>query len=139
GFYLLAILTYLEFDEDGRWRWYGLSLAAFLLALLSKSAVVMLPFVLMCCLWWKHGRVWRKDVFRIVPFIGLSLILGAVTVWFHQHRALVLGGLTAPAGGFLSRVAAAGWALWFYLYKAVLPFALCAIYPKWNVDASRWL
>src|SRR5437868_4003415 len=44
-FYALAILLYLEFDEERHWRWYGLSLAAFLLALVSKSAVVMLPVV----------------------------------------------------------------------------------------------
>lgn len=137
--YAMAIVLYLRFDEDGRWSWYSLSLAAFLLALLSKTAVVMLPFVLLGCVWWLRGRVQRKDFLCIGPFIVLSLALGVVSVWFHHNRALVLGGLTDRTGNVLSRLAAAGWALWFYLYKAILPWNLCAIYPKWNVDASRWI
>ena len=28
---------------------------------------------------------------------------------------------------------------WFYLYKALLPFDLTVIYPKWEIDASRWV
>ncbi len=138
-FYAIAILLYLRFDERGRRRCYGLSLVAFLLALLSKTSVVMLPAVLWACVWWRHGRVQRQDVLRIGPFIGLSLALGVVSVWFHHNRALVLGGLTDRTGNVLSQVAAAGWALWFYLDKAVLPWNLCAIYPNWNVNASHWI
>jgi Flp pilus assembly protein TadD len=138
-FYAAAILLYLRFDEEGRWRWYGFSLAAFLLALLSKAAVVMLPMVLLGCVWWLRGRVQRKDFLRIGPFIALSLVLGVVTMWFQHNRALALGKLSVPTGGVLSHVAAAGCAPWFYLYKALLPWNLCAIYPKWNVDASRWI
>lgn len=120
-FYLAAILSYLRFDEEGRWRWYGFSLAAFLLALLSKSAVVMMPIVLLGCVWWQHGRVRWKDSLYIGPFIAASLILGLVTTWFQHNRALALGGLSTPTSSILSRVAAAGYALWFYLYKALLP------------------
>ena len=144
-FYAAALLMYLRFDEGTQpfaakgWGWYGFSFAAFLLALLSKSAVVMLPVVLLGCLWWLHGRVQRKDLLRIGPFIALSLMLGLVTMWFHHNRALLLGELTVRTGNIFSRVAAAGCALWFYLYKALLPWNLCAIYPKWNVDVSHWV
>ena len=118
-FYAVAILLYLRFDEENRWRWYGLSLAAFLLALFSKSAVVMLPVVLLGCVWWRRGRVRWNDLLRSMPFFALSLALGLVTIWFQHNRALAGG--TVRTVGFPFRLAAAGWAPWFYLYKALLP------------------
>jgi len=135
-FYLAAILLYLRFDEGGGRRWYGASLMAFLLALLSKTAVVLLPVVLLGCLWWSRGRVRWKDVLRCVPFFILSLVLGLVTVWFQDHRALA--EMPVRTDSFLARLATAGWAVWFYLYKSLLPANLMVIYPKWHVDPAHW-
>ena len=134
--YAGAILWYLRFDEEGRWRWYGLSLAAFVLALLSKTAIIMVPFVLLGCVWWRHGRVRWKDFLSSVPYFVPSLMMGLVTIFQHQR---VLAGAVVRTGGFASRLAAAGWIPWFYLYKALLPVDLTSIYPKWEVDAFRWI
>jgi protein O-mannosyl-transferase len=135
-FYTVTILLYLRFDEEGGWRWYyGFSLAAFLLALLSKTAVVMLPFVLLGCVWWRRGRITRKNLLCSGPFFALSLVLGLVTIWFQYNCALE--GHTVRTAGFLSRLAAAGWVPWFYFYKAIVPFNLSVIYPHWNIDGSR--
>ncbi len=136
-FFLMTILLYLKFDEESRWRWLGFSLVAFLLALLAKSAVVMLPVVLLGCVWWQHGRVRGKDVLCIGPFFVLSLGLGLATIWFQYHR--VLKGGTIRADGFLSRLTTAGCAPWFYLYKVFLPFDLNAVYPRWDINPSRWI
>jgi tetratricopeptide (TPR) repeat protein len=136
-FYAVAILLYLKFDADGRWRWYALSLGAFLLALFSKTGVVMLPFALLGCVWWLHGRLRWRDWRRSVPFFALSLLFGLVTVWFQYHR--VLRGTVFRAEGFLSKLVAAGWVVWFYLGKVLWPVNLSVIYPKWNVDASHWV
>jgi len=136
-FFALSILWYLRFDETSHWRWYGWSLAAFLLALLSKAAVVMLPVVLLGCVWWLHGRLRSRDWLRTVPFFALSILLGLTTVWFQYHRG-TLSGRVVHVGGLFSRVAAAGFAPWFYLSKAVLPLDLCMVYPRWNPGAWGW-
>jgi tetratricopeptide (TPR) repeat protein len=132
-----AVLLYLRFDEQDQKHWYILSLTTFLLALLSKTAVVMLPVVLLGCMWWQHGRVRQKDWLRSLPFLGLSVILGLATIWFHYTH--VLTRISPRAGGFPSRLAAAGWVPWFYLYKAIWPLNLMMIYPLRAVDASRWI
>jgi Flp pilus assembly protein TadD len=132
-----AALFWLRFCDDGRWRWYGFSLTAFLLALLSKSAVVMLPVALLGCVWWMRGRVRWRDVWRSVPFFIISLVLGLVTVWFQYHQAMQ--GNLIRNDSFLARLAAAGWVPWFYLSKALLPVDLMVIYPKWQIDAGHWV
>ncbi len=134
--YAVAILLYLQFDETNDRRWYGFSLGAFLLALLSKSAVVMLPVVLLGCVWWLRGRLRSKDWLRTAPFFVLSLLLGVTTVWFQYHRAL--NGQGGRTSGLLSCLMVAGLAPWFYLSKAVLPLDLCLIYPRWNPRAWGW-
>jgi protein O-mannosyl-transferase len=71
-----------------------------------------------------------------VPFFALSLVAGLVTIWFQQHR--VLEGYVVRTEGFFPRLAAAGWAPWFYLYKALLPVGLTPVYPKWEINGSDW-
>lgn len=136
-FYAMAVLLYLKYDEEGQPQWYRLSVGAFLLALLSKTVVVMLPVVVLGCLWWRHGQLRRRDVLDSLPLFVLSLVLGILTVWFQHHRALV--GHMAQPPGFFARLAVAGCVPWFYLDKALLPFPLTVVYAKWPVDASRWI
>ncbi|MGO9528886.1 MAG: tetratricopeptide repeat protein, partial [Verrucomicrobiia bacterium] len=135
-FCAVAVLLYLRFDETSDRRWYGGSLAAFLLALLSKTAVVMLPVVLLGCVWWLHGRLRFRDWRRTAPFFALSVLLGLTTVWFQYHRAL--NGQDVRPGGLFARVAVAGLAPWFYLSKAVLPLDLCLIYRQWYPETWGW-
>ena len=137
-FYAAAILLYLKFDKEGCWHWYVFSLVAFLLALLSKAAVVMLPVVLLGCAWWIHNRLRWKDFLRTAPFFSLSAALGLVTIRFQYHHRIAVG-LAAQSVSLASRFATAGSVPWLYLYKAVLPLSLTAVYPKWQVDASHWV
>lgn len=129
---LLAMICYVDAD-DGRGRGrYGLSLGCFLLALLSKTSVVMFPAVILLYSWWRRQRIDRRDLRAAAPFFALSLVLGLVTLWFQHHRAILAGH--EFAGGFATRIAAAGLALAFYLGKGLGPFGLLPVYPHWSLD-----
>jgi Flp pilus assembly protein TadD len=144
-FYLLSILWYLRFDSDLRpsdfglraSKWYWLSLAAFLLALLSKTSTVMLPLVLLGCAWWRRGRVGARDWLLVSPFLVLALNFGLMSVGFQVHGAMA--GVAVQNGNFWGRLAGAGMALWFYLGKALLPLHLSMIYPRWKIEAGSAL
>jgi protein O-mannosyl-transferase len=131
-FYLLSMLAYLAFDNNRGPRFYGFALCAFFLALLSKTSIIMLPFVLLGAIWWRRGTITVTDAARTVPFFGLAAIMGGITVWFQYHNAIA--HTVVRDDGFLSRLAIAGQAVWFYLYKAVVPLNLSFIYPRWDTS-----
>ena len=150
-FYLASILAFLRFEDgcshhDDSFHHddttstthgtplYLLSLVLFLLALLAKTSVVMLPAVLLLCAWWRRGKVAARDLLRTVPFFALALALGLVTVWFQYHSDIA--GEVVRTDSLAARAAGAGWAIWFYLYKALLPVNLCFCYPRWTTSAS---
>jgi len=136
-FFTLSLLSYLKFEDTTRRRFYWLALGAFLFSLLSKIEAAPLPFVLLGIAWWRRNRIERKDIWRTVPFFAAAFLLGLVSIWFQNHIAI--GHDVVRTDGFLSRLAGAGWAVWFYFYKTILPVNLLPIYPRWHIDAADWL
>jgi len=139
-FALLALLAFLRWDDTRNWRWHVSAVGAFALALLSKTAVVMLPFVLLLCVWWRHDRVNRRDFVATIPFFALALVMGLVTVWFERQHGIA--GEVVRTDSFTTRLAGAGWAVWFYIGKVLWPVGLSAVYPRWTINASSptaWL
>jgi len=133
-FYLLAIFFYLQFDRQRSIQAYILSIVLFVLALLSKASVVMLPVVLLLCVWWRRRRLSLRDVAWVAPFFVLAAGVSYVTVVLQQTGA-IRDEVVRPEG-FFSRLAAAGWIPWFYLSKVFVPHKLLMIYPRWNVDET---
>ncbi len=150
-FFLATILFYLKSKaRNGNIKYYMLSLVSFALALLSKTAVVPLPFVLLLVDWWQ-GRTrehvsgegpagasaYRQHLVRIGPYFALSFIFGLITLWFQKHR--VIGIEEVQTSSMAARLATAGWGLWFYIYKTFIPFNLVFVYPRWDIAPDHIL
>jgi len=151
-FFLTSLLLYLRSDapQEGSSRsalgpphpvpsplFYWLSVAAFALALLSKTAAAPLPLVSLGLAWWQRGRLAPRDVWRTASFFALAAPASLTSLWFQSHQAIGASLLDVRNDSFWSRLAGAGWAVWFYLYKAVLPLNLSFIYPRWRIEASQ--
>ena len=149
AFALGSILAYLRFApadaaaEDERaphaTRFYALSLALYVAALLSKTVVVSTPAVLLVVRWWKTGRIGARDLRPLLPFFAIGVPLSLLTVWVERVHVGATGAaweLTPP-----DRVLIAGRAVWFYLGKLVWPHPLGFVYPRWTPDphaAWQW-
>jgi Flp pilus assembly protein TadD len=134
---LASVLAWLRYDEKGRRIDVIASWALFLLALLAKASVVMLPFVLLGIVLHRRGRVSRADVKILAPFFALALVLGSVTLWFQWTHAMQeqIAAWRGPG----ERLGGTGWALASYLQKAFAPIGLGFVYGDWPVSpGSAW-
>jgi tetratricopeptide (TPR) repeat protein len=141
-FYLLAALAYLRFDEGGPddaprlpGR-YLLATGLFLLALLSKTVTATLPGALLVALWWRRGRLGRRDVAPLIPWFALAAAGGLFSSWVE--RTVI--GASGPDFQltFAARCLIAGRAIFFYLGKLLWPANLVFIYPRWRIDPADW-
>jgi len=138
---LFLLLTLLAYDRFVRERavaraggaapgrpWYLLALFCCACGLMSKPALVTLPFGLLLLDYWPWGR-WEKArvgrlVLEKVPFLALSVVASLITTWAARDEAV-----GAAHYGLPDRVAnaLAGWLA--YAGKILVPWNLALIYP----------
>jgi len=152
-FYLSALLCYIRFaglhdphtkqvssqkeSSSTNLRYYFLALIFYVFALFSKTVVVSLPGAILLLLWWKKERINRKDVYFLIPFFGIGLCMGLITVWMEKHH-VGASGIDWELS-VVERCLIAGRALWFYAGKLVFPYKLIFIYPRWEIDSRAYL
>lgn len=143
-----AIWSYLKFSPPempdaqraadvpatGNWWYYGLSLALFVLGLLSKTVICSVPAVLLVIYWWKQGRLNLRETLRLAPFFLIGLLLAALTVWMERTRVLAVGAEWDYSP--IQRILLAGRDLWFYAGKLAWPHPLIFFYPRWEIRAA---
>jgi tetratricopeptide (TPR) repeat protein len=140
-FYLLSIFWFLKVDaeETGdrlRWWRFGWALLFFVMAIASKPSTAMLPAVLALCVWWRRGRIVQsRNIVVLAPFMLISALASAWTIWEQKFHA----GASGPewAQSWPERLIIAGRAIWFYLGKLMWPRPLIFIYPRWEINSSQ--
>ena len=136
-FFLLALLAWVEFVEDRPkplWRFYGLALTFYALALFSKTTACTLPAALLLILWLKGKPIDRFRLTQMIPFLVMGVGMGLVTVWWERFHQEVGGNFLGL--GLLDRLLVASHAVWFYAGKLFWPVNLTFMYPHWTIHSA---
>jgi tetratricopeptide (TPR) repeat protein len=141
---VLAMIAWIDFEENRRTRDYRLALLFFVLSMLGKITMAPFPFVLALYAWWKRGRLDLGDLKRIAPFLVISIALVALTqVWSNLYAIQGhVQDVPLLIGDPLTRLMRAAVLWWFYLGSSLFPVNLIPIYPKWAIAATSplaWL
>ena len=138
-FFLLTVLLYLKaHDQVGaqrRWLLAG-SVGLYVLALVSKASVMVLPAVLVVLDVYPLRRLggrWRDWVgpaaravwLEKIPFVGLGAAGAAVTYYAQNANSFITPLERYPLA---ARPAMVFYSLWFYLEKTLMPRGLSPLY-----------
>ncbi len=124
-FFLLALILYIDYLKSNKFKYLILTAFFFLLSCLSKSAAVILPFVLLLLDYYFSRKYSLKLFAEKLPFFFISLVFGIVAM-NSQTTAIPEALLNIS---FLDRISLVSYSVLSYLIKAVVPANLSAIYP----------
>jgi hypothetical protein len=134
-FYFLAFGAYLGAIESTTLnrRRYAVALVFFLLALFSKTVTATFLAAVLLVLWWRRGKITRKEIVPLLPFFIVGIALGSVTGYLERTH-IGAHGVEWSSLTPLDRLLIATRAVWFYAGKLALPIKLTFIYPRWLID-----
>jgi Tfp pilus assembly protein PilF len=136
-FFLSTTIAYLKFDNERTKRSYASAAGLFILGLMSKSVIAILPMSLLALFWWKRGKIsWKNDIVPLLPFFVAGIVYGLFTAWVERKFIGAEG--SAFTFTIIERCLIAGRATWFYLSKIFFPVNLIFMYPRWNVNQVVW-
>jgi tetratricopeptide (TPR) repeat protein len=127
-FYLGSLITYILYRKrNNSYRLYFLAILFFLFSLLSKSAAVSLPLILVLTDYYLNPKLEFRSNLDKIPFFVLSVIFGIVSLMSQR----ILGSHWDYVIGYtlLDRLFMGSYAFTFYIVKSILPFGLSAIHP----------
>ncbi len=130
-FYLLTFHAYVSFKKNQRRGIYILALFLYICAMLSKSMTVSLPIAILLWLWWRKGKIEKRDIISVVPFMVIAAVLAAVDTLIASGKVPLDYNLS-----MVQRILIASRAVCFYFWKLIFPFNLMAIYPGWNINVA---
>jgi protein O-mannosyl-transferase len=131
--FLLACDAWIDSESGKRGRPYLRAILLYTAAMLAKTSTIMLPAVLLLYTWWKRGKIYGSDLKNMAPFLGIALILGAVTFHFQSHA---LEASSGQVDHFFARLVRTGAVVFFYLGNFVWPANLLPVYPRSIFDPA---
>lgn len=126
-FMLLSAILYIKYYEGGKTGNLVGSLVLFVAALLSKSAVIMLPFCFVLYAWWRDDKFEARDLLMLAAVGGVMLAALGLGMTFSKVDGMYMIKYSLPGA---AAAALFGW-LWSMKkgpnWKYVYNFALTTL------------
>ena len=121
-FYLLSMLFYLRYISHFKAKYYTAVLLLFLASLLSKSAAVTLPVLLIVIDLYKGRKINAKLFIEKIPFLFFSLLFGILAIFSQQASGAITNLIISysPINSFFLFTSG----LAFYFIWLIAPFSL---------------
>ena len=129
-FFLLSLLQYWRFIDEGKKAGLWIALFFFILSLLSKPAAVILPLVLILLDYWKGRTINLKSLVEKAPFFVAALALGILT-YSIQSKGAIAGFDLYP---MWVRPFFGCYTLMIYAVRFFIPYPLSAFHPYPSPD-----
>jgi protein O-mannosyl-transferase len=132
-FYFIALLQYLKYtDSSYQKKHYILCLLAFLASLLSKSAAVTLPILMIVIDVYKGRKIEAKQLMEKLPFLLLAVLFGVLAI-MSQRAGGAINDISATYGT-INRLFLFTSGIAFYFINLFAPLHLSALHYFPNVD-----
>lgn len=125
-FFLAAWYCWIQFRTEKKSYWMILSFVAFLFSCLSKGMAVTFAGVVILTDYFLQQKLYIQNLKYYIPFISISLIFGVVAIFAQKAAGFIY---LETEWSQLDKIALAGFAWWFYLWKMINPLMLSAFYP----------
>ncbi|KKP52824.1 MAG: Tetratricopeptide TPR_2 repeat-containing protein [candidate division TM6 bacterium GW2011_GWF2_33_332] len=124
-FFLLSLIFYIKHIRQKSWKFYSLSVAFFVLSLLTKGQAVTLFVVLLLIDFIEKNSI-RKNFTEKIPFLLLSVGFGIIAV-IAQKSDNTISDFSKIS--FFEQTALASYGFTMYVIKTIFPFDISAFYP----------
>ncbi|MHC4271116.1 MAG: tetratricopeptide repeat protein, partial [Planctomycetota bacterium] len=125
-FILLSLIFYVWYTRKKSFWLYGISLVAFVLALMSKPTGFPVPILMLILDYWPLQRFSKKIVIEKLPFFIIAGISVAIT---FISQGLIGGVRLATEHGMMRTPLVICHNIVFYLNKIIWPVKLSSYYP----------
>lgn len=126
-FILISSLFYISYIANNQKKYFVYVLLTYIIALLSKSAAVVFPILMILFDLVLKRKMEKNVVLEKLPFFALSLVFGILAIYSQDA-----GGKGSEAFSEFSvfeRLIFILYSFGFYVIKLLLPFNLSAYYP----------
>ena len=130
-YFLASLIFYIKFiKEKNNLKFLVVAFIFFILSLLSKSAAVTTPVIMLLTVYYINRKIIIKDFLLLTPFFILSLLFGIIAM---KTQVEAIGNLNALYPG-INRILIVTYGIYYYIVRFFIPFNLTTLHGFPTLD-----